>query len=92
MPMLMMLCSSFSDSNTKGVTSFPPIKESRPEIKSPRVSNGKENMSYFYFLLSCTRQGCRGLFLFYNNCTYFIIYMKLKSLGNSFLKNLEFPM
>jgi hypothetical protein len=60
MPMFMMPCSSFSYSNTRGVTSFPPIKESRPEIKIPRVSNGKGNATYFYFLISGTRQGWFG--------------------------------
>jgi hypothetical protein len=64
MPMLMMLCSSFSNSNTRGVTSFPPIKESRPEIKSPRVSNGKGNATYFYFLIFGTRQGWFGIYSF----------------------------
>jgi hypothetical protein len=29
----MMSCQSFSSRNTRGVTSFPPKKESRPEIK-----------------------------------------------------------
>jgi hypothetical protein len=33
-----------------------------------------------------------GLILNYNNCSYLTIYMKLKSLGNSFLESLEFPM
>jgi hypothetical protein len=33
-----------------------------------------------------------GSFLYYNKCIYFRNYMKLKSLGNSFLKSLEFPM
>jgi hypothetical protein len=32
-----------------------------------------------------------GSFLYYNKCTYLTIYMKLKNLGNSFLKSLEFP-
>jgi hypothetical protein len=32
-----------------------------------------------------------GLLLFYNNCTYLTNYMKLKSQGNSFLKNFGFP-
>jgi hypothetical protein len=93
MPMLMMPCSSFSYSNTRGVTSFPPIKESRPEIKSPMVSNGKGNATYFYFLISGTRQGWFGnSLLYYNSYTGFIIYKRLKSLGNSYLKSLEFPM
>jgi hypothetical protein len=65
MPMFMMPCSSFSSSNTRGVTSFPPIKESRPEIKSPRVSNGKGNASRFYFLILGTRQGWFGNLLFF---------------------------
>jgi hypothetical protein len=91
--MLMIPCSSFSYSNTRGVTSFPPIKESRPEIKSPRVSNGKGNTEYFYFLISGTRQGwCGGSFLYCNNYIHFTNYMRLESLGNSFLENLEFPM
>jgi hypothetical protein len=72
MMMLMMLCSSFSNSNTRGVTSFPPIKESRPEIKNPRASNGKGNTSFFYFLISGTKQGWFGdLILYYSNYTYF---------------------
>jgi hypothetical protein len=93
MPMLMMSCSSFSYSNTRGVTSFPPIKESRPEIKSPRISNGKGNVSHFYFLIFGTRQRWFGnLLLYYNIYTGFTIYKRLKSLGNSYLKSLEFPM
>ena len=48
---------------TPGVLHPSPIKESRPEIKSPRVSNGKGNAEYFYFLNSGTRQGwCGGHF------------------------------
>jgi hypothetical protein len=70
MPMLMMLCSSFSDSNTRGVTSFPPIKESHPKIKSPRVSNGKGNMAYFYFLISGTKQGGFGAHSFITTIIY----------------------
>jgi hypothetical protein len=60
--MLMMLCSSFSGTNTKGCYILPPIKESRLEIKSPRPSNGKGNMSYFYFLIFGTRQGWYGVY------------------------------
>jgi hypothetical protein len=52
MPMIMMLCSSFNGSNTRGVTSFPPIKESRPEIKSLGQVMEKE-----------TRHSCISLFL-----------------------------
>jgi hypothetical protein len=33
-----------------------------------------------------------GLLLYYNNCKHLTNYMKLKSLGNSFLKSLGFPM
>jgi hypothetical protein len=92
MSMLMMLCSSFSGSNTRGVTSFP-IKESHPEIKSPKASNGKGNTPYLYFLIFGTRQGWFGVHSsYYNKCVYFTNYMRLKSLGNSFLKSLEFPM
>jgi hypothetical protein len=92
MLMFMMLCSSFSYSNTRGVTSFPPIKESRPEIKSPRLSNGKGNASRFYFLSFGTRQGwVWGSLLYYNNVVHFTIYKRLKSLGNSCLKILESP-
>jgi hypothetical protein len=35
MLMHMMTCQSFSSRNTRGVTFFPPKKESRPEIKTP---------------------------------------------------------
>jgi hypothetical protein len=38
-----------------------PIKESRPEIKSPRASNGKGNTTYLYFLIFGTRQGWYGV-------------------------------
>jgi hypothetical protein len=46
----------------------------------------------FISLFFVQGRGGMGSTLFYNNCTYFIIYMKLKSLGNSFLKSLGFPM
>jgi hypothetical protein len=92
MLMLMMLCSSFSNSNTRDVTSFPPIKKSRPEIKSPRVSSGKGNASHFYFLIFGTRQGWfRGSLFYYNNYIHITIYMRLESLGNSSLESLESP-
>jgi hypothetical protein len=63
MLMLMMLCSSFSDSNTRGVTSFPQKKNLVPKFKSPRASNGKGNVSYFYFLIFCTGRGGMGFIL-----------------------------
>jgi hypothetical protein len=66
----MMLCSSFSGSNTRGVTSFPPIKKSRPEIKSPRVSNGKGKTTYLYFLIFGTRQGWYGAHSFITTTVY----------------------
>jgi hypothetical protein len=69
-----------------------PIKESRPEIKSPRASNGKGNASHFYFLSFGTRQGwVWGSLVYYNNVVHFTIYKRLKSLGNFYLRNLEFP-
>jgi hypothetical protein len=46
---------------TPGVLHPSPLKESRPEIKSPRVGNGKGNTSYLYFLIFGTRQGGMGL-------------------------------
>jgi hypothetical protein len=45
---------------TPGVLHPSPIKESRPEIKNPRVSSGKGNASHFYFLSFGTRQGWFG--------------------------------
>jgi hypothetical protein len=56
MPMLMMHAQVLV-TVTPGVLHPSPIKESRAEIKSPRVSNGKGNAAYFYFLISGTRQG-----------------------------------
>jgi hypothetical protein len=69
MPMLMMLFSSFSDSNTR-VLHPSPIKESRPEIKDPRVSNGKGNASRFYFLVVGTKQGWFGVYSFIATIIY----------------------
>jgi hypothetical protein len=57
--MLMMLCSCFSGRNTRGVI-LPPIKESRPEIKSLGQVMEKETRHNFYFLISCIRQGWYG--------------------------------
>jgi hypothetical protein len=47
-----------------------PIKESRPEIKSPGVSNGKGNASLFYFLILGTRQGWFGVHSFITTIVY----------------------
>jgi hypothetical protein len=60
MPMLMMLCSSFSDSNTRCVTSFPPIKESRPEIKSLGQVMEKETRHNFISLFRVQGRGGMG--------------------------------
>jgi hypothetical protein len=50
-------------------------------------------VSHSYFFISGTRQGVVwGSLLYYNNYTHFTNYMRLKSLGNSYLKSLEFPM
>jgi hypothetical protein len=88
--MLMMLCSSFSDSNTRGVTSFPHKRISSQVLKVLGQVTEKETC---HNLISGTRNGVVwGLLLYYNNCTYLTIYMKLKILGNSFLESLEFSM
>jgi hypothetical protein len=42
MLMHMMTCHNFSSRNTSSVTSFPPKKESRPEIKTPGEVMEKE--------------------------------------------------
>jgi hypothetical protein len=62
MPMLLMLCSSFSNSNTRGVTSFP--------HKSPRVSNGKGNTTCLDFLILGTWQGWFGVHSFITTMVY----------------------
>jgi hypothetical protein len=47
---------------------------------------------YFYSLIFGTRQGWYGAHSsITTNVHIFTIYTKLKSLGNSFLKSLEFP-
>jgi hypothetical protein len=51
----------------------------------------KETRHNFISLFLVQGKIVRGLFLYHNKCTYLIIYMNLKSLGNSFLKNFEFP-
>jgi hypothetical protein len=49
---------------------LPPIKESRPEIKSPRASNGKGNTTHLYFLIFGTRQGWYGVHFFITTILY----------------------
>jgi hypothetical protein len=51
----------------------------------------KEMCHIFISLILVQGRVVWGLLFYYNKCTYFTIYMKLKSLGNSFLKSLEFP-
>jgi hypothetical protein len=94
MPMHMMPCPSFSCGNTRGVTSFPPIKESRPEIEGSRVSNGKGNTSQLYFQFSRTEQGV-GVGVCSNFTTKYINfkdYGRLRTWENVFLRNLQIPM
>jgi hypothetical protein len=52
----------------------------------------KETRHIFISLFLVQDRGGLGLFLYYSNCTYFTNYTRLKNLGNSFLKSLEFPM
>jgi hypothetical protein len=51
----------------------------------------KETRHNFISLFLVQGRVVWGLFLYYNKCTYLTIYMKLKSLGSSCLKSLEFP-
>jgi hypothetical protein len=72
-----------------------PIKESRPEIKSSRASNGKGTRHIFISSFLVQGKGGMGSTpllrqLYIYIYIYLKIYMKLKSLGNSFLKSLEF--
>jgi hypothetical protein len=50
---------------TPGVLHPSPHKRiSSRDLKSPRASNGKGNVSYFYFLIFGTRQGWYGVYFF----------------------------
>jgi hypothetical protein len=62
--MLMMLCSSFSDSNTRGVTSSPPLKESRPEIKCLGQVMERKRVIFLFPYFFGTRQGWYGVYSF----------------------------
>jgi hypothetical protein len=59
MPMLMMSCSSFSDSNTR-VLHPSPIKESRPEIKVLGQVVEKEMLHIFISLFLVQGRGWCG--------------------------------
>jgi hypothetical protein len=75
--MLMILCSNFSGSNTRGVTSFPPIKESRPEIKSLGQVMEKETCHTFISLFLVQGRGGMGFIPLLQQFTHLTIYMKL---------------
>jgi hypothetical protein len=51
----------------------------------------KEMCHIFISLFLVQSRGDMGSIPLYNKCTYLTVYMKLKSLGNSFLKSFEFP-
>jgi hypothetical protein len=91
MLMLMMLCSGFSGSKTKGVTSFPHKRISSRDLKVLGQVMEKETRHIFISLFLVQGRVVWGLLFYYNNSIYLTIYMKLKSLGNSFLKSLGFP-
>jgi hypothetical protein len=52
----------------------------------------KEMLHSFISLFLVQGRGGLGLTPLLHNCIHFTNYMRLKSLGNSFLKSLEFPM
>jgi hypothetical protein len=54
----MMTCRIFSSRNTRGVTSFPPKKESRPEIKILGQVIEKEMRRRFISRLLLQGRGC----------------------------------
>jgi hypothetical protein len=51
----------------------------------------KETRHIFISLFKVQGRGGIGLIPYYNNCIHFTNYIRLKSLGNSFLKSLELP-
>jgi hypothetical protein len=60
--MIMMLCSSFSGSNTRGVTSFPPHKRiSSRDVKVLRQVMEKETRHIFISLFLVQGRGGLGL-------------------------------
>jgi hypothetical protein len=61
MPMLMMLCSSFSDSNTRGVTSFPPLKNLVLRFKVLGQVMEKETRHIFISLFVLQGRGGMGV-------------------------------
>jgi hypothetical protein len=58
MMMHMMSCQCFSSRNTRGVTAFPPKKESRPEIKTLGSVMKKEMRHDLIPYLSLQDSGC----------------------------------
>jgi hypothetical protein len=58
MMMHMMSCQRFSSHNTRGVTAFPPKKESRPEIKIPGLVIEKEMHHHLIPHLFLQDSGC----------------------------------
>jgi hypothetical protein len=52
----------------------------------------KETRNTFISLILVQGRGGVGVTSLLHSYTGFTIYMRLKSLGNSFLENLEFPM
>jgi hypothetical protein len=60
--MLMMLCSSFSDSNTRGVTSFPHKRISSRDLKVLGQVMEKETRHIFIYLFLVQGRGWYGVF------------------------------
>jgi hypothetical protein len=60
--MLMMLCSSFSDSNTRGITSFPDKRISSRDLKVLRQVVEKEMRHIFISLFLVQGRGWYGVY------------------------------
>jgi exosome complex RNA-binding protein Csl4 len=60
--MLMMLCSSFSNSNTRGVTSLPPLNNLIPRLKVLGQVVEKETRHIFISLFLVQGRGWYGVY------------------------------
>jgi hypothetical protein len=68
--MLMILCSSFSDSNTRGVTSFPPLKNLVPRFKVIGQVVEKETRHIFISLFLVQGRGWYGVYFIFTTIVH----------------------
>jgi hypothetical protein len=91
MLMLMILCSSFSDSNTRGVTSFPHKRISSRDLKVLGQVMEKVMCHIFISLFLVQRRGGMGFISLLQQVYISHNLHEAKKPRKFFLKSLEFP-